>query len=113
MMVFVVEPILKLRGAIFPLVFLSEDWPLPVWEEVSEGQLDGSSLLNIRLGYQKHLPPWFDCQDPFPHYWFYPFCALLRRTPVVSLVFGHTASRRALASTRLQFSSSGLHHNSP
>lgn len=53
MMVFVVEPIWKLRGAIFPLVFLSEDWPLPVWEEVSEGQLDGSSLLNIRLGYQK------------------------------------------------------------
>lgn len=52
-MVFVVEPIWKLRGAIFPLVFLSEDWPLPVWEEVSEGQLDGSSLLNIRLGYQK------------------------------------------------------------
>lgn len=50
---FVVESVLKLRGVFFPLGFLSEDWPLPVWEEVSEGQLDGSSLLNIRLGYQK------------------------------------------------------------
>lgn len=52
-MAFVVEPGLKLRGAIFPLGFLSEDWPLPVWEEVSEGQLHGSNLLSIRLGYQK------------------------------------------------------------
>lgn len=52
-MAFVIELVLELRGAIFPLVFLSEHWPLPVWEEVSEGQLHGSSLLNIRLGYQK------------------------------------------------------------
>lgn len=52
-MTFVVELVLKLRGAIFPLAFLPEDWPLPAWEEVSEGQLHGSSLLNIRLGYQK------------------------------------------------------------
>lgn len=52
-MAFVVELVLKLRGAIFPLGFLSEDWPLPVWEEVLEGQLHGSCLLSIRLGYQK------------------------------------------------------------